>query len=147
MTDEDLLLFLLPIPSKPSVSFLGFLELRKPEAAWALPGPAPWVGTFFPCWGFRPRCLHVCILSRLSHVQLCVTPWTVACWALLPTGFSRQEYRSGLLFPSPGDLHDPEIEPRPPALQADSLPSEPPGKVWLTNLNFLSIIDIRHGFP
>ena len=128
MTDEDLLLFLLPIPSKPSVSFLGFLELRKPEAAWALPGPAPWVGTFFPCWGFRPRCLHVCILSRLSHVQLCVTPWTVARWALLPTGFSRQEYRSGLLFPSPGDLHDPGNEPRSPELQVDSLPSEPPEK-------------------
>ena len=43
-------------------------------------------------------------------------------------GFSRQEYRSGLLFPSPGDLPDPRIEPRSPALQADSLLSEPLGK-------------------
>ena len=43
-------------------------------------------------------------------------------------GFSRQEYLSGLPFPSPGDLPDPEIEPGSPALQADSLPSEPPGK-------------------
>ena len=43
-------------------------------------------------------------------------------------GFSRQEYWSGLPFPSPGDLPDPEIEPRSPALQADALPSEPPGK-------------------
>ena len=43
-------------------------------------------------------------------------------------GFSRQEYWSGLLFPSPGDLPDPRIEPRSPALQADALPSEPPGK-------------------
>ena len=42
--------------------------------------------------------------------------------------FSRQEYRSGLQFPFPGDLPDPRIEPRSPALQADSLPSEPPGK-------------------
>ena len=42
-------------------------------------------------------------------------------------GFSRQEYWSGLPFPSPGDLHDPVIEPRSLALQADSLPSEPPG--------------------
>ena len=42
--------------------------------------------------------------------------------------FSRQEYWSGLPFPSPGDLADPEIKPRFPALQADSLPSEPPGK-------------------
>ena len=42
--------------------------------------------------------------------------------------FSRQEYWSGLPIPSPGDLPDPGIEPRSPALQADPLPSEPPGK-------------------
>ena len=42
--------------------------------------------------------------------------------------FSRQEYWSGLQFPSPGDLPDPGIEPGSPTLQADSLPSEPPGK-------------------
>ena len=62
------------------------------------------------------------------HVQLFVTPWTVARQALLSMGFSRQEYWSGLPFPSPGDLTDPGIEPRSPALQADSLLSEPPGK-------------------
>ena len=43
-------------------------------------------------------------------------------------GFYRGEYWSGLPFPSPGDLPDPGIEPRPPSLQADALPSEPPGK-------------------
>ena len=43
-------------------------------------------------------------------------------------GFTRQEYWSGLLFPSPGDLPDPGIEPESPALQADALPSESPGK-------------------
>ena len=43
-------------------------------------------------------------------------------------GFSRQEYWSGLPVPSPGDLPDPGIEPGSPALQADTLPSEPPGK-------------------
>ena len=43
-------------------------------------------------------------------------------------GFSRQEYWSGLPFPSPGDLPDPGIEPRSPTLQADSSPSDPPGK-------------------
>ena len=43
-------------------------------------------------------------------------------------GFSRQEGWSGLPFPSPGDLPDPGIEPGSPALQADALPSEPPGK-------------------
>ena len=56
------------------------------------------------------------------------TPWTVACQAPLSVRFSRQEYWSGLPFPSPGDLPHPGIEPRSPALQVDSLPSEPPGK-------------------
>ena len=56
------------------------------------------------------------------------TPWTVACQAPLSTGFSRQEYWSGLSFPSPGDLPNPGIELESPALQLDSLPSEPPGK-------------------
>ena len=46
-------------------------------------------------------------------------------------GFSRQEYWSGLPFPSPGDLPDPGIEPRSPTLQGDALPSEPPGKIML----------------
>ena len=50
-------------------------------------------------------------------------PWTVACQAPLSMGFSRQEYWSGLPFPSPGDLPDPGIEPRSPALQADDLPT------------------------
>ena len=57
-----------------------------------------------------------------------MTPWTVAHQASLSTRFSRQEYWSGLPFPSPGDLPDPGIKPRSPALQADSLPSEPSGK-------------------
>ena len=48
--------------------------------------------------------------------------------APLSKGFSRQEYWSGLPFPPPGDLPNPGIEPRSPALQADSLLSEPPGK-------------------
>jgi len=57
-----------------------------------------------------------------------VTPWTVAYQALLSMGFSRQEYWSGLPFLSPGDLPNPGIEPRSPALQKDTLPSEPRGK-------------------
>ena len=59
-------------------------------------------------------------------VQLFATPLTVACQAPLSMGFSRQEYWSGLPFPSPGDLPDPGLEPGSPALQADSLPSQPP---------------------
>ena len=54
--------------------------------------------------------------------------WSVAHQAPLSMGFYRQEYWSGLPFPSPGDLPDPGIEPRSPALQADTLTSEPPGK-------------------
>ena len=63
----------------------------------------------------------------LSHVQLFVTPWTVACQAPLAMGFSRQEYWDALPFPSLGNLPDAGIKPRSPKLQADSLLSEPPG--------------------
>ena len=54
--------------------------------------------------------------------------WTVVCQAPLSMEFSRQEYWSGLPFPSPGDLPNPGIKSRFPALQDDSLPYEPPGK-------------------
>ena len=64
----------------------------------------------------------------LNRVQLFMTPWTVGHHVPLSMGFSRQEYWSGLPFPSPGDLPNPGIEPRSPALQVDSLPSELPGK-------------------
>ena len=64
--------------------------------------------------------------SCLSHVF--ATPGTVGYQVPPSMGFSRQEYWSGLPFPSPGDLPDPGIEPGSPALQADPLPSEPPGK-------------------
>ena len=67
-------------------------------------------------------------IQLLSRVRLFATPWTVAHQALLSMGLSRQEYWSGLPFPSPGDLPDPGIEPRSPALQADALTSESPGK-------------------
>ena len=67
-------------------------------------------------------------VKSLSHVRLFATPWTVALQAPLFMGFSRQEYWSGLPFPSPGDLPDLGIEPRSPTLQADTLTSEPPGK-------------------
>ena len=76
-------------------------------------------------------CVRVCACvshSLVSGVCLFAIPWTVACWAPLSMGFSRQEYWSGLPFPSPGDLPHPRMEARSPALQADSLPSEPPAK-------------------
>ena len=67
-------------------------------------------------------------MKLLSRVRLFANPWTVAYKASLSMGFSRPEYGSGLLFPSPGDLPDPGIEPRSLPLQADSLPFEPPEK-------------------
>ena len=73
-------------------------------------------------------------MKSLSHVQLFANPWTVAYQASLSMGFSRQECWSGLPFPSPGDLPDPGIEPRSPALQADALPSEPI-LVWTASQN------------
>ena len=60
--------------------------------------------------------------------QSCPTPWTIAHQPSLSMEFSRQEYWSGLPFPSAGDLPNPEIKLRSPALQADALSSEPPGK-------------------
>ena len=69
-------------------------------------------------------------VKLLSRALLFVTLWTVAHQAPPSMGFSRQEYWCRLPFPSPGDLPDPGIEPRSPALQADSLTSEPPGKPW-----------------
>ena len=69
-------------------------------------------------------CEHACLVTSVMSDS--TTPWTV-----LSMGFSRQEYWSGLPCPPPRDLPDPGMEPTPsasPALQADSLPTEPPGK-------------------
>ena len=72
---------------------------------------------------------HVlCCASSLSPIWLLATPWIVAGQTPLSMGFSRQEYRSGLLCPPPGDLPNPGIERRSVALQAGSLPFETPGK-------------------
>ena len=64
-------------------------------------------------------------------VWLFLTPWTIACQASLSMEYSKQEHRSGLPFPTPRDLPNPEIEPRTPTLQADSLLSEPPGNPYV----------------
>ena len=70
---------------------------------------------------------HMCFSPSVMFDS--VTPWTAACQAPLSMGFSRQEYWSGLPFPSPGNLPNPEIELESPELQADSLPSKPSGKL------------------
>ena len=69
-------------------------------------------------------------VKSLSRVRLFATLWTVAYQAPPFMGFSRQEYWNGVPLPSPGDLPNPGMEPRSPALEADALTSEPPGKPW-----------------
>ena len=89
-------------------------------------------------------------VKSLSRVRLFATPWTVAYHAPPSMGFSRQEYWSGLPFPSPGDLPNPGIEPGSPAFQADALTSEPPGKpMWFSLLkenHCVSLDDISSPF-
>ena len=76
-----------------------------------------------------------CEVKSLSCVQLFGTPWAVAYQVPPSMGFSRQDYWSGLLFPSPGDLPDPGIKAGSPALWADALPSELPGTI--AGINYL----------
>ena len=85
-------------------------------------------------------------VKLLSHVQLFGTPWTVAHQAPLSMGFSRQEYWNGLPFPSSGDLPNPGIEPRSPALQVDALTSERPGKPIKVDPNLMPGVLIRGKF-
>ena len=95
-------------------------------------------------------------VKLLSHVRLFATAWTVAYQAPLSMGLSRQGYWSGLPFPSPRNLPNPGIEPRPPALQADALPSEPSGKFYsmysvqfshLVMSNSLQPHELQHARP
>ena len=88
-----------------------------------------WGGSSIPRESLCPNMCGVC--QSLSHVQLFATLWTVALHAPLSLGFPREEYWSGLPFPSAGDLPDPGIKPKSPvspALQVDSLVTEPSGK-------------------
>ena len=85
-------------------------------------------------------------VKSLSHVRFFATSWTVACQAPPFMAFSRQEYWSGLPFPSPGYLPDPGIKPRSPALQADALPSEPPGKLIIGQGDQLNSQDSNGAF-
>ena len=81
-------------------------------------------------------------VKLFSHVWLFEIPWTVAYQAPPSMEFSRQDYWCGFPFPSAGDLPNPGIEPRSPALQADALPSEPPRKSFL----FLFLFFHKTGF-
>ena len=88
--------------------------------------------------GVSERCVEPWTYERVQSASHSVgsnsaTPWTVALQAPLPMEFSRQEYWSGLPCPPPGEIPDPGIKPRSPALQADSLPSQTPGMICNKN--------------
>ena len=102
----------LPNPEEGSQETWGPTALQDPPSPTSSSGLAP--GRGGGCGGFV--------------AQSCPTPWTEALQAPLSMGFSRQEHWSVLPFLSPGDLPDPGIEPRSPALQGDPLPPELQGK-------------------
>ena len=72
--------------------------------------------------------IYIKMCVSCSVVSNSATPWTIAGQIPLSVEFSRQEYWSGLPFPSPEDLPDPGIKPTSSGLQADSSPLDPPGK-------------------
>ena len=135
-----------PDSSVYGISRARILEWVAISFSWGSSWPRDW--THVPCigrqilyyWDTREAQIYVCVcvcvkyikvwkkVKSLSCVQLFATPRTVAYQAPQSMEFSRQEYWSGLPFPSLGDLPNPGIKPRSPALQADALPSEPPGK-------------------
>ena len=108
-------------------------DLPNPGIKPILLTSSTWEGGFFTTKGtcsalkFYDSPVTLRKEKLLSRVQLIVIIWTVAHQVFCPWGFSRQQYWSGLPFPSPGDLPNQGTEPRSPTLQADSLPPEPPG--------------------
>ena len=122
--DSPSVFFLLPLLMHLSSELMFFLHINTVNHIIA------------KCLG-NSACVYVCYL--LSCVRLLATPWMVTHHTPLSMGFSSQEYWSGLLFPSPGDLPfpNPGIKPRSPALQADSLPSEP-----LSSLYFVVMLNL-----
>ena len=97
-----------------------------------------WYEDCYSSFLLLPICMKWSEVKSLSCVWLIVALWTVAYQALLSMGFSKQEYWNGLSFPSPGYLPDPGIKPGSPSLQAEALPSEPPGKSILLCLHRLN---------
>ena len=125
------------VPQYPALQSRLLNIVHRPSVTRNSASPPPTVPLFFlkhhcpTILGFSPskssaislktafRLSHILSLyevKSLSRVQLFATPWTVAYYAPPSMGFSRQEYWSGLPFPSPEDLPDPGIEPTSPAL-------------------------------
>ena len=114
------------------------MGLSRQEYWGGLPFPSP---GDLPHPGIKPR--SPTLQADTLPSELCLTletPWTIACQTRLSMGFPRQEYWSGLPFPSPGIFPDPGTEPRSTVLQEDSLPSKPPGKPKNTGVGNLSLL-------
>ena len=139
---------------------LAFCMIQQMLAIWSLvllPFPKPaWTSEssqFTYCWSLAWRILSITLQACESEVtQSCPTlcdPMDYSLPAPLSMGFSRQEFWKRLPFPSPGYLPSPGIKPGSPALRADALPSEPPGKPCspkgLTKI-FSNATDQRHQF-
>ena len=115
------------------------LDMETPSSAHLL---SPLYFSLQP-WCFQIQCTCVCVhmyAHTLSHVQLFVTLWTVACQAPLSMEFSRQKYWSGLLFPPTWDLPNPGIKPESlvsPVLAGSFLTTAPPGKPFKYNIQLI----------
>ena len=96
------------------------------------------------CCFLFPTFAVMCLVTQSCPI-LCDPMDCSPARLLCPWGFSRQEYWSGLPCPPPGDLPNPGTEPRSPALQVDSLPSEPPGKPVNTGVGSLTLL--QGNFP
>ena len=90
------------------------------------------------CWLPPPHSVNA---QLFSHLQLFPTPWPVACQGPLSMGFPRQEYHSGLLFLSPGDLPKPQIEPPAPALADGLFTTKLSGKPFLNGYPGVKLTD------
>ena len=101
------------------------------------PGPLQWEHRVLTTGPIGKSLIPYQVSVAKSCLTL-LTPWTVAHQPPLSVEFSRQEHWSGLPFSTPGNLPNPVIKPRSPALQADSLPSEPPGKPLIPYFLYLS---------
>ena len=124
------------IPHLPRKASVPLIQISGCSTVASIPTPLPPPslppGTYcYSYWAHAswvPLCMCVCLCESLSHVWLFETLWTVAHQAPLSMEFSREEYWSGLPFPSLGGLPNPGIKPRSPGLQADSLLSGLPGR-------------------
>ena len=137
-TDYDVCPRFLSLPQRLLLSSvcIGFeMNRRKQYASFS----SSFLNTKIMVWTCHLH-VHACMLSYFSHVWLFATLSTIACQAPRPWGFSRQEYWSGLPCLPPGNLPNPGIEPGSPTLQADSLPTELPGKSKNTGVGSLSLL-------